>query len=89
MIFAMGKAKSIHDASYAAVIAVLASERKRLNISQREMGETLGLSQSDVSKIENLERRLDVLEFARMLKAFRVEDNPHLAARIRAFLDIA
>lgn len=84
----MGKDKSIYDEKYQALVVLLALERKRLNISQAELASAMGLHQSDVSKIEKLERRLDVLEFSRMLHAFRVGENATLASEIRNFLGI-
>ena len=84
----MKKDKSIHDIRYKALIEELAEERKRLNISQAELAERIGLHQSDVSKIELLERRLDVLEFASILSVFRVKENRKLTALVVSFLEL-
>ena len=84
----MGKEKSIFDDEYRALVRVLTQERRRLNISQADLAAQLGLHQSDISKVENLERRLDVLEFARLLMVFRVSENHLLAEEIRSFLHL-
>jgi transcriptional regulator with XRE-family HTH domain len=84
----MRKDKSIHDLRYRSLIEALANERKRLNISQAELADHIGLSQSDISKIELLERRLDVLEFASILEAFRVGENKTLSDMVASFLGL-
>ncbi len=84
----MRKDKSIHDLRYRALIDALANERKRLNISQAELADQIGLNQSDISKIELLERRLDVLEFASILEAFRVGENKSLSEIVSSFFGI-
>lgn len=70
--------KTIHDSLYQKLVSELARERIRLNISQGELASKVGLNQSDVSKIEKFERRLDVLEFSMILQALRIRENPRL-----------
>ncbi|MBK8454049.1 MAG: helix-turn-helix transcriptional regulator [Thiofilum sp.] len=84
----MKKDKAIDDQRYRAVVAAIASERKRLAISQVELAERLGMHQSDISKIEQFERRLDVLEFMRLLEAFRVNENKNFSLRMMILLGI-
>lgn len=84
----MRKDKSIHDLRYRSLIEALTNERKRLNISQSELADQIGLHQSDISKIELLERRLDVLEFASILEAFRVRENKKLTEVVASFLGL-
>ncbi|MGF1603670.1 MAG: helix-turn-helix domain-containing protein [Thermosynechococcaceae cyanobacterium] len=88
MIVAMKRDKTIFDASYRALIEELALERKRLNISQDELAQLIGVKQPDISKIEKFERRLDVLEFALILKALRVSENKRLQSISKSFLGI-
>ena len=80
--------KTIHDSQYRRLISNLAQERVRLNISQGELATQVGLNQSDVSKIEKFERRLDVLEFAMILKAFRIKENMRLQNIVKNFTGI-
>lgn len=80
--------KTIHDNSYRELIDELMKERIRLNISQSELAIQIGLNQPDVSKIEKLERRLDVLEFSMILKAFRIQENIRLQNIVINFMGI-
>lgn len=77
--------KTIHNARYQKLLTELMGERIRLNISQSELAAQVGLNQSDISKIEKLERRLDVLEFALILDALRIHDNLRLQEVIKEF----
>lgn len=77
--------KTIHNPRYQKLLAELMEERIRLNISQSELAAQVGLNQSDISKIEKLERHLDVLEFARMLDALRIHDNARLQEVVKEF----
>lgn len=54
---------------YRAAIAVLRDTRTGLGISQRELARRLGKPPSFVNKIEQLERRLDILEFIAIAEA--------------------
>lgn len=84
----MGKEKTIFDQQYRSLIDELSLERKRLSISQQGLAEAIGVKQPDISKIEKFERRLDVLEFALILKALRVKDNAKLQRIAKSFLGI-
>ncbi len=59
-----------------------------MNISQGELAMQVRLNQSDVSKIEKFERRLDVLEFAMILKALRVGENVRLQSIVKEFTGV-
>jgi transcriptional regulator with XRE-family HTH domain len=80
--------KTIHDNLYQRLINELAQERIRLNISQGELAAQIGLNQSDVSKIEKFERRLDVLEFSMILKALRIHENMRLQMIVKDFTGV-
>lgn len=84
----MKKIKTIHDTNYQKLIFELAQERVRLSISQEELAAQLGLNQSDISKIEKYEKRLDVLEFAMILQALRIADNSRLQKIVKSFTGI-
>ena len=84
----MNKNKSIHSPEYSDLIQWLTRERNRLGLSQAEVAESLGMSQSDISKIENQERRIDVLEFKRLLLIYRISDNPKLKHYIQDFFGV-
>lgn len=54
---------------YRAVIAAITEAREALGVSQRELARRLSKPPSFVNKIEQLERRLDVLEFIAIAEA--------------------
>ncbi len=85
---AMKKAKTIFDQRYQRLISELAKERIRLSISQDELAAQVGLNQSDISKIEKYEKRLDVLELSMLLKALRIEENTRLQKVVKEFTGI-
>ena len=61
--------KSIHDPRYVEMINHLKQVRKSKNVSQVELGESLGRDQKYVSKVESFIRRLDLIELLDWLDA--------------------
>lgn len=61
--------KTIHDDRYKSLIRQLVAEREARNITQTALSVALSRPQSYVAKVENLERRLDIVELADWLKA--------------------
>jgi predicted transcriptional regulator len=84
----MNKNKTIFDEHYRRLIIELTKERVRLNISQGELATQIGLNQSDISKIEKFEKRLDVLEFTLILKELRITENTRLQNIVRVFTGV-
>lgn len=80
--------KTIHKEEYSSLIHILSQERKRLGLSQKEVAEAVGMTQSDISKVESLERRLDIIEFKNFVQAFRINKNTKLREEILEFLDL-
>ena len=80
--------KTIRDPRYQKLSSELMEERIRLNISQGEIAAKVGLNQSDISKIEKFERRLDVLEFSMILDALRINENPRLQRVVKEFIGV-
>jgi transcriptional regulator with XRE-family HTH domain len=54
--------KSVFTAEYRALLSLLRETRQAAGISQTELAERLGQSQSFVSKVEIGERRLDLIQ---------------------------
>lgn len=54
--------KSIYTDDYISIISALRAIRISKNITQAKMAKLMNTSQSFVSKVENRERRLDVIE---------------------------
>ena len=84
----MSKSKSIYLSEYSVLIERLTRERRRLGLSQAEVGKSIGMSQSDISKIETQDRRIDVYEFRKLLTTYRIQDNPRLKQDIRDFFGV-
>lgn len=72
-----------HDPLYIEFVSRLRAARKVAGISQGELGALLGKDQSFVSKIETCERRLDVIEAARVCDALGITLQDALPASIR------
>jgi transcriptional regulator with XRE-family HTH domain len=60
---------SIHDPDYHNIIDALISLREKSKLSQKAIAHEIGLTQPDVSKIERRERRIDILEALRWVRA--------------------
>jgi len=60
---------SIHDPEYHRIVDALISIREKSRLSQKAIAWEIGLTQPDVSKIERRERRIDILEALRWVRA--------------------
>lgn len=65
--------KSIFTENYALFLKLLVASRKHAGLTQKEIEDKLHKNQSYVSKYENGERRLDVIEFADVANAIGVD----------------
>ena len=65
--------KSIHSEQYSTFLRILVDKRKSAKVTQQELASKLGKPQSYVSKLENAERRMDILEFLSITSALRVD----------------
>ena len=71
--------KSVNTDEYQNFLDCLISARKESNVTQQELADRLGKPQSFVSKFENRERRLDVVEFLQIVRALGV--NPSVVLK--------
>jgi transcriptional regulator with XRE-family HTH domain len=62
--------KSIHSTQYAAFLNVLRHTRRRAGLTQIQLAEKIGETQTFVSKCERGERRVDVVELRAFCQAF-------------------
>ena len=67
--------KTIHNIRYQSLLALLLQARIEAGLTQKELAARLGRPQSFVSKTENAERRLDVIEFMDVCRELAVD--PH------------
>ena len=65
--------RSIHDPRYQDLIKKLIELRESKNVTQVELARRLEKPQSYVSKVEILERRIDIIELIDWLKVFETE----------------
>lgn len=84
----MKRTKTIHNEKYSDLVDKLCLERKRLGLSQTEVAAHLSMRQSEISKIETTERRIDILEFAQLLQVYRINENTKLKQLIMEFLQL-
>ncbi|WP_122425604.1 helix-turn-helix domain-containing protein [Pseudomonas viridiflava] len=66
-------ANSTHNSDYQLLLAVLREYRGRVGVSQVDLANRLGNTQTFVSKCERGERRLDVVELVEFAEALGVE----------------
>ncbi|MDQ1832768.1 helix-turn-helix domain-containing protein [Massilia scottii] len=71
--------KSIHDPRYCEFIERLIEARLDQKITQTQLAELLGKPQSYVAKVENLDRRIDVVEMRDWLVAMRLAPGNFMA----------
>jgi transcriptional regulator with XRE-family HTH domain len=65
--------KTIHSPEYLSLLKWLRAQRKQQGITMRELGERLGVIHSWVGKIEQGERRLDIVEYLRVCNALQID----------------
>ena len=70
--------KSTHSPAYDHFRALLVEARKDAGLTQNEVAALLQRPQSYVSKYEQGERRLDVIEFLEVAAVLRIEVGPFL-----------
>lgn len=64
--------KSIHDPRYSEFIEHLVAVRLSKNVTQAQLAQTLKRAQSYVAKVENLDRRIDIVETRDWLTALGI-----------------
>lgn len=64
---------SIYSEKYQLVIKLLRSTRIAKGLTQAQLAKALGKPQSFIAKVENGERRLDVIEFAHMARLLSLD----------------
>lgn len=64
--------KSIHDGRYRLLIQQLIALREGKGVTQVQLADALKKPQSYVAKVENLDRRLDMVELVDWLKVLEV-----------------
>ncbi len=73
------KKKTIHTPEYRALLSLLRERRRQSGVTQVEVAATLGESQAFVSKCERGDRRIDLIDLLRILRAIGVSPDDFLA----------
>ncbi|UXS30699.1 helix-turn-helix transcriptional regulator [Agrobacterium tumefaciens] len=61
--------KSTHTPEYRLLVEILTDTRRKAGLTQQQVADRLGKPQSYVAKAEGSERRIDVVEFAKLSAA--------------------
>ena len=64
---------ALHTDEYRRFTVALAGARRAAGLSQYDLADRLGVSQDFISKYEGGRRRLDVIEFLRIVRAIGVD----------------
>jgi transcriptional regulator with XRE-family HTH domain len=73
------KIKTIYNPRYSKILKRLIEARIKADISQKELALALNINQSDISKIEHGQRKIDITEFLDWLKVTRVDINQFIS----------
>ncbi len=64
---------SLHDDAYASFVEKLVSKRVKAGFSQQSLADALGWNRSIIAKIESVQRRLDIIELARIANVLGID----------------
>jgi transcriptional regulator with XRE-family HTH domain len=67
--------KTIYSSEYSNLLKWLRAKRQKKGLTMRELGEKMKIHHSWVGKVEQGERRLDIMEYVSLCKALEVD--PH------------
>ena len=76
--------KSVHTRNYRLFLELLIKARKDAGVTQEQLAKRLNRPQSFVSKCENGERRLDVIELLQILHSVGIEPIGFIKKIVRA-----
>jgi len=65
--------KTIHSDDYQILVTWLKSSRHKKGLSMRELADKLGVPHSWIGKVEQMERRLDVVEYMRLCQCIGID----------------
>lgn len=74
---------------YESIVATLIEARTQAGLSQRQLAQRLGRSQSHVCMIERRQRRMEIVEFCNIATALRMEPEALFAKVLRRIRDNA
>ena len=71
--------KSAFEPEYRNIVEQLVARRDELGLTQAQLGERYGEDQSFISRVERLQRRIDVWEFVRFCSILQIKPEEILA----------
>ena len=74
--------KTIYSSEYAELLNWLRQHRKKKQLTMRQLGKNMGIHHSWIGKVEQGERRLDIVEYLRICTALDID--PHEGLNIVA-----
>jgi len=78
-----GISKSVHSSELAEFRALMVETRKQAGLTQQQLAKKIGKPQSFIAKYEGGERRLDAVEFIKIVRAIGVDPIAVFRALIR------
>lgn len=78
-----GLPKSVHSSELAEFRALMIETRKHVGLTQQQLAKKIGKPQSFVAKYEGGERRIDVIEFLKIVRAMGADPGGVFRALIR------
>lgn len=81
------KIKTVHTRQYIDLIDYLIKLRKETSINQKNMAIALNLNQTDISKIESRERRIDISETFKWLHKCKPYDKKIILEAYNIFIE--
>ena len=65
--------RDTYGSEYRAIVDKLIEARRAAGMTQTDLGQALGTDQSQISKIERGERRLDIIDYVRICRALGID----------------
>jgi ribosome-binding protein aMBF1 (putative translation factor) len=78
--------KSIYSKEYEVFRHMIIEARKKVRVTQKELAQAMNRPQSFISKCEQGERRLDIVEFMQLAEALSI-DMFHFLAELKARME--
>lgn len=69
----MATQKSIHSDEYRRLVEWLKAARKLHGMTMRQLGKRMGVSHTWIQKVEQCERRLDLIELVQLCRALKLD----------------
>ncbi len=68
------------DREYREIVALLQTHRRTVGMSQWDLARAIGTDQSQISKLERSERRMDIVDYVRICRAIGIDPGEPLRA---------